>query len=354
MNNKVFNYLSTKTNQIGSNFKTAKDNLLNWAKNNADEFLRWAKNNKEEFLAWAKENKEKIINWINEHKDSAKNLALKSLLAFLTVSVLLTANGCRNDNDNNTPYNTNEVYTDGDGKYHGPQHDPFTMEETRPREEIEQTQITAKDVLASYDKLALEIFHTEFSKDSTSDEYKPYYDSTTAQFTSLTTDNYIFFKDTANGQVKTNNFLPFYIKRYVYNSPHTWFFKFGKLENIDPQPMFNCVYPTTFNMDFVLKNEKYSLSIDGFGVNSNDFEKLMSVFGVKTNTLKEHQVSFADDPLFFVNEIGYTTYEPIIINRETIKNANQDQLWAIYNLLEGMYSINFEGKPLVKDSEPQM
>ena len=68
--------------------------------------------------------------------------------------------------------------------------------------------------------------------------------------------------------------------------------------------------------------------------------KTMKSFGKSSFTLEERHVNQIPNMMDCYYQLGQTVYQPITIDRETIKNANEEQLWALYNALESAISLN--------------
>ena len=51
---------------------------------------------------------------------------------------------------------------------------------------------------------------------------------------------------------------------------------------------------------------------------------------------------------------GKEFYPAFSFNRETISNANEEQLWAFYNVYNSMNAINIENKVPSSTQEPEM
>lgn len=277
----------------------------------------------------------------------------KILALLLVAANILLIVGCDSGNKavygdiGYTPYSQSD-----DMAEYGEKHNPFSALPPKTREQINELGISVDDVISVYDKLALDIVKARYTKSSFAEKYQDYYDSITAQFVSITVNHLIEQKKSSSGLTYKCHYAPFYVKNHTYYpSNHCWFSTGAAFENVKTEEMSRCIYPTTINCDFVIKNELYPCNIAEFGIASDKFEKMMSAFNIENGILTEDEVAFAISASYYSYEIGYKTYEPLVIDRELIKNSNEEQLWALYDLIDSIYLINFEGKTPVIEQD---
>ncbi|MGM9681268.1 MAG: hypothetical protein ACI3XR_07165 [Eubacteriales bacterium] len=271
--------------------------------------------------------KKYLANNANKIIGNAKRAVATGLVG---VTLLCGMVGCNkadvnNPSEGNHTESTNEIED-------GASHEPFEVLPIRPIEEIEESGITAEDVLAVYDKLALAIEKKRFPRETIGPDYLEAYDKQTAQFESITVETYsdpIFETD---GIKMIDYQFPFFIKR---NS-----FSIGQLG--EQTELENKVYTCFFNYNVVSDNKYYNETFEGCGIIDYEFEDVMKSFNLSPSTITEDKLALGPSTDFFRFELGQTCYPPIKIDRELIQSANKEQLLSLYNMINSIQVINIE------------
>jgi len=217
-------------------------------------------------------------NYLREHAKQIKNGAIKATATALTAATLLVgATGCG--------LFSNET--------------KFPIVSVKPFEEIQEQGITAQDVLNLYDYYSLQ--HLYHYLDSAQGYLN--FDKLSAQFEHITVDNF-------NGGAHPE---PFFHNMFSY-------------------PSWDNGYFVGFYYDAAY-GKKSETTYKSALIPQVEFEDLMKVFNVKSFELTDEY--WANNPQEAEN-YGYRTedivYEPFVFSRETIQNANEEQLWALYNV----------------------
>lgn len=239
------------------------------------------------------------------------------------------------------PENIREGQTDG--------HFPEPVQ--RSREEIEQTGVTAEDVLAGLDAFVRERDRRANSYDATA--------NFSARF-------YAILPNRTAGQREDGDIVcPFY---YVNDSAefapdiHHWFWKEDDPDYTDD---FDELIPNVCQIQILYFSafDWLTLTItdpnlfQNVGVTASDFQTMLEVFHVPTYMMTEEKISEIlnttrmDTNTLRLRYAGETVYDGFVITREVIENATQEQLDALYPLIQSMNTINFEGKDPAKQSE---
>lgn len=227
--------------------------------------------------------------------------------------------------------------------------------EVKTKEEITADGITAEEVLAIYDQLAQ---NAQRARTETT-EYLTEADIN-AQFTSITVAKREITYDSTwtmdNYYVRNTWFLPqvaaeaaaFAEDRSAY-SPYI-------AQDIPEAYMGHC-YQVNFN--FI--SESFGIgtneTIESWGIFSVKFEKVMTLFDVEKHTFSEEdyptegidrsgdETYVSEDELAtaYGSMLGRNAYEPLIIDRALIESANEEQLWALYDMAVSMADTNIKG-----------
>ncbi|MGN0960737.1 MAG: hypothetical protein ACI4PF_00890 [Christensenellales bacterium] len=302
MNNKVFNYLNEKKEQLSDLTEEKVTQIKAYLEKNADKIKG------------------------NTKRAVATGLVAATLLGGMA--------GCNRTNVNN-PSESGSNYTEPTNEIEdGASHEPFEELPVRPIEEIEESGITAEDVLAVYDKLALAIEKKRFPRENVDPDYLEAYDKETAQFESITIETYSHPQFEIDGVTMIDYQYPFFIKRN--------FFMIGQLE--EQTALEDSVYTCLFNYNIVNNNKYYNETFEGCGIIDYEFEDVMKSFNLSPSTITEDKLALGPFTDFFQLELGQTCYAPIKIDRELIQSANKEQLLSLYNMINSIYALNIEGK----------
>lgn len=266
---------------------------------------------------------------------TAKRAVATGLVAATLLGGLV---GC-NKTDVNNPSAGN--YTEPTNEIaDGTNHEPFEALPIRPIEDIKETGITADDVLAAYDKLALAIEKKRYPRENVDPDYLEAYDKATAQFESITVETYEHPVFEIGGDVTLTYYqFPFFIKRSSFRVGEP-----GEQIQVD-----NKIYTCSFHYNIVNNNKYYNetFGADGHkscGIIDYEFEDVMKSFNSPPSTITEDKLALGPFEGFFELQLGQTCYAPMKIDRELIQSANEEQLWALYNMIHSIYSINIEEK----------
>jgi len=263
-------------------------------------------------LAWLQEKGEEIKAKLESSALPIAKQSLKTLASILVASsLLLSSAGC----DKNPTFEDLAV---------------------RSEEEIVETGITPEDVLAKYDDLCefmLEAQHSAPSyKDKLIDDYKNF----EASFTEIAPS----VRHIAGEPIEN----PFYeqIDEYIPYQP--WLTMEDSYYYIKNPQTLNNVFLVSIKFKSKLANLKSNEIADRFAVNAETMEKMLKAFNVKSYVLTAQSDSIAENPYYYGSSFNKTVYENIKIDRNTIKNATEEQLWSLYNMIDSMISLNFYGE----------
>lgn len=189
---------------------------------------------------------------------------------------------------------------------------------TKPRDEIEEIGITAEDVLAVYDNLCLQKLYETFLHHK--DDYGDDWYNLSAQFQSIKTDKRIL--QISNNDVPEYDYInePFY---HMFNDEG---------------------YCLTYNFYGALNNDSREFS-KNVQISPVTFESLMESLKISPFTLTDEYWQNNPQHATDYNYVtGVDVYEPITIDRETIINATEEQLWTLYDV--GIEITNYVMKQL--------
>ena len=199
--------------------------------------------------------------------------------------------------------------------------------EVRPLEEIEQTGISPEDVLAAFDQLAsITAKHVyEQFKDDLGDKF---YDID-ARFISIAPPMCQKAGEQALAQL---SFYPMDSTAYHYPP---WFDDLVELNNI---------YSISFHVKLLYKGKTADTCYNMLVLPQDEFISIAesfdaTSFNVTSNDIAQEIKISGADPFMFENSTAYTGFT---ITRESILNANDKQLWALYNAAtQGFLLTNF-------------
>ena len=220
-----------------------------------------------------------------------------------------------------------------------PKLEQFEQLPIRPIDEIEQTGIKAEDVLALYDDLAEKCIEAHYATTNWKDKLGDRFDELDGQFVSIspTSSVEIGFGD--------NYILPFYLQTNFFKPSNRWstensspFFTNKSFVNED-------IYETilTINTNFGDSSGKGTFQ---WGVPKQAYDNVLRAFNTPSVLLNKDQLEGTIPNEFFLtigqNELwGTEAFKSIPLTREAITNANSEQLWALYNLIDCMIELNF-------------
>jgi len=198
---------------------------------------------------------------------------------------------------------------------YNPQNNPFPVPETRPIEDIQATGITAEDVLAEYDRvalLALNSFILRISDNEEGFDWK----YLSAQFSSL---------NVSQENMPTSN--------------GTWDLQYEPFHRAS-----NNKYCLQFNYQGSFKNEPESLDIISFYISKEEFENILNAYNIKSFQITEEYLNslgpMGKEFYSYCININTTVYEPFQLTRELIQTSTEEQLWALYNARNSIYALN--------------
>ncbi len=293
--------------------------------------LHYLQDKKTQLANLTKDQVNHIQEFLAKNGGQIKRSATGIFLAALTALAALPMTGCNNVNGPHE--NTSSTAISGPADQS--EHNPFQVLEIRDLEEIKEKGIKAEDVLALYDNLALTLEHSQYPKSSVNESLWEAYDATTAEFESFTVRKFDKISFGHNGEEVEIFDYPFFIESLTYSPSCHW-------SPIKEDPLSD-VFVGIFNYNIVLDNTYYNRQNRNFGIYDKEFGKTMDAFKIPASTLSKDKQAFADIDDYFEPLVGQTIYGPLVIDRNLILNANEEQLWALYNMFNSMYSINIEG-----------
>ena len=214
------------------------------------------------------------------------------------------------------------------------------IETTRPLEEIEKTGITPEDVLAAFDELARDTFRGKYGIKELRESLYYDLDAFVVQFDRISPFEF--------GNRPNNWTLPYF---YIEDDPdgftpfHSWLSLPDSIfynPNIQP---FHDVYTVTLNATVCVANKSDNFQVD-LTIPKDAMEKVFAAYGLKSYTMTKEKAKELDERarVISLTKIDETVYEPLTIDRVVIAESTEEQLWAIYNLLRPIYSIDFYGE----------
>lgn len=226
-----------------------------------------------------------------------------------------------------------------------PKLEQFEQLPIRPVDEIEQTGIKAEDVLALYDDLAEKCVEAHHSTTSWKDNLGDRFTDLDGQFVSITPTSSYVTKDR-----QSNYKLPIYTRLPYFSTSNNWILMpDSQYFNPNNSVIFDDnIYKTDLLINCNLDGDRLSSLRVDCGIYKDDFEAVLKAFNVPSFALTEEY--FSSDPnastdliedLKSGNIFGNTVYEGITIDRQLLQNATQEQLWALYNMIDNIIEINF-------------
>lgn len=254
-------------------------------------YLSGKANNVKDYI---KSKAEAAGNYISDHAQDIKNGAIKTTATLLTAAALVTGMTACDTTPSNDPQTSQQEQQNSNTLY------PIVT--VKPREEIEAEGITSKDVLALYDNLAY-----LYAKN----KLQPYADirgydvkDISAQFDNVHVCK-ISLKASGNTQMVDD---PFYC------------------------PINDNGYLVRYNYNSAIKDKKDHYHSDII-ITQETFKTLMDSFNIAPIELTEEY--WKENPTYVESHkhlTGKTVYPSFQFTRDIINNANEEQLWALYNV----------------------
>lgn len=282
-------------------------------------------------LNYLSEKKDSFMDWFEANKTNIKTNATKVIATGLTLAALTNIAGCKQLAGSDGPHTKHPMISDD--RFTGETLPP-TIEAVRPKEEITVENITAEDVLATYDQLSMLALHHYWA--NSKEQWGEDFSNVTATFNSITPN----FAPDNNLQTGEQNYRM--TKYYTYSD----FFDGRSYWQHEPQNFSERVYTVCFNMDIGYKGEIFDWGIfDPFGILESDFLPIAEGFHSEPFEITKSKLEELYGTTTTITNIdhGQTGYSSFIIDRNTILNiTDKNLLWALYNAAHNsLYSINF-------------
>jgi len=342
MNKDVHNYLVEKNSANPQN-NTETKNLISFMANAITNIKNGGLEECKKIKAWLEEKGEQI-------KESLQNdgskLAQTALKLFMTLS-LATAISINTTACGTTPINGEAQGQQGiqggqtiEGwqQVQSGQISGYTpVETTRSPEEIEETGLTANDVLAAYDELARDSYDAFYGVKYDSDGNKIYEYIPTFESISPMSMEY----NDGNGNLIPFQY-PFFYKEKQFTPFFAWFREEGNMfYGMDTNSIPNA-YLVSLNIKLTKDKKLSDLPCPYWTIPNNMMRKLMSAFGVTEFKITEELANSSSYPSSVYDiAMGQKVFSPITISRETIQNASPEQLEVLMEAVRYMYSCNF-------------
>lgn len=222
----------------------------------------------------------------------------------------------------------------------------------RPIEEIEQTGITAEDVLAKYDELAEKCVEEHYYATNWKDKLGDRFYDLDGQFVSISLVPYneIQFGD--------NYILPFFLTTDYFQLTNRW--------STEPESPYYTedrdfngeeIYMVLFTFYVNLDKPTDTMSFD-WGIPKTSLDNVLKTLNFPTRILVREELEGNISPIDISiidrrNLWGTKVFDYKAIDRNLIKNASEEQLWALYNLINDMIELNFNGRLPANASESE-
>ncbi len=225
----------------------------------------------------------------------------------------------------------------------------------RSEAEIASGGITADDVLSLLDWVVQERvrFHYRLTESKGDKDI-------TAQFTSLTTET----MDTDH-MTDATLLLPYHIVTSHYTLPYISLVYRNREAEVKAQYGLDFVphenFANVYETRWTFWEESVGLAVEEtlthWGIPMREFEAVLTAFGCESHLFSMDDVTgYAAENGFEANVPGYYTsfgkkvWEPLVIDRDLVQSANEDQLWALYRMAKASYELNMKG--LLPDGLP--
>ena len=208
----------------------------------------------------------------------------------------------------------------------------------RTEAEIAATGLTAQDVLNAYDQLAIDVLKARLSHknyDRLSDEARM---KATAEFVSISPASY-GRHDSENDELVMVP-APFFYKADNFSPKQSWQSRSENTFSVYPVALTITQY-----VDGVIVPEVF----DSVCVEPSAMEQMLAAYGETEPYLLDRatlidKLGGEENYYDFVYYLDSYVYDPITVTRETITNANDEQLEAIYNVIHSLRSLLLEQK----------
>lgn len=192
--------------------------------------------------------------------------------------------------------------------------------------------ITPEDVLAVYNELARDAFRAAYATEEQKSKLIYDLDNFSAKFISFT-------PPTTNlGKV-----FYFYYLSSTYYVRGPWRHIEGGTFYREETPEIPNTYEIRLNtrVSCPIRSEDENLAM---GISKDAMEEIFKAFDIASFTMTKEWMSAQEDvnlASMGMIVLGETVYEGFSVDKNTIKNATEEQLWALYHAIESLYSINF-------------
>ena len=282
-------------------------------------------------------------NYLSDHATDIKNGLVKGTATVLTTAMLLGGmTACDTNTQVENPDNTPGISAPADpsspgtnpsnpGQQGNPNENKVTL---RPREEIEQTGITAEDVIALYNEFARDAVRAHLGFPGNPSHVS----NLSGSFVSILP-QMIYHPET-----REKLFAPCYVKEDNFTPSHDWLTdSTHQLYNPNIQNVED-VYLITLHVQQQGTGRVQDRYLENFAIPATVFENLMTVLNNERFNITNEYAQDQNELFELNNCIGQPAYNTITFDKELLTNANEEQLWALYNAMESLYSLNFYGE----------
>ncbi len=249
------------------------------------------------------------------NKKVLKNATKRALITGIAAGTLLACTGCKDDI---TAFLKDTVYK-GNAT-------PFPTVTTRSPEEIEASGLTGEDVLAIGDIITQNIAdhvygHSGVPVSAQLVEIAPYkvegYDGADNE-TTKNADCYYMAGDIPFSATFTDD--KSFDGKYIQN-----------------------VYPVSLTYDVILNGDYHQILINNCPIEKRVFENFCEFFGKEQFIITDEWLDRHDNNWLYSKYRYSPAYEAFTLDRDTILNANPEQLTAIHDVLKSFEDINLKG-----------
>lgn len=210
--------------------------------------------------------------------------------------------------------------------------------ELRSDEEIAATGLTHNDVLNAYDQLATEIAKAYYDHSPFGEVTQEIKDAIVAQFDRITPTSISNFDDNGNESTQT---APFFALNPEHCAFDGWNGPWGASDIVP-------AYGVTIHLTAYADGCRIATRIDTAGIEQSAFERTMEVFEQKRYLMDYDTYAAIREEVgnelfnhhgYLLRDFDKEVYEGLTITRETIANANAEQLEALYAMIPSLRSI---------------
>lgn len=319
-------------------------------------------------------NNGEVLAKIDENTTKVKDAFItKGLTIALTIAMLTGMVACENSNTNqpslpsdsgysDTTPGTQEEYRpsegvgamkDDNGNYLFPPEDEkgaliidipsADSIVARPLEEIQQSTITPQDVLANLDLLAIELTKAFYGNPNVVKQLgKENYDNLTASFVGITPTTILV--PNREEQRYDSKQLTFYAVNPYIDPSHIWF-------RDETNPYY--IEGVDGETDVVPISLAYIVDINNFPatpfaqntttliINEDKFHDLFVAYGIQPVQIDDNFLDNLTYGQYKAKEsYGLNAYNPKTFTRKVIEESTEEQLWALYHVIEDIKSLN--------------